>query len=82
MLYDELVSIYKKEYNQVFESKDKEWSLKDNCKNLEDLDYVPPDELKPVELKSNELKLPKWVKVSNERFNEIQSIITEAQKNK
>ena len=28
LLYDELVSIYKKEYNQVFESKDKKWKIK------------------------------------------------------
>ena len=31
---------------------------------------------------SNESMLPKWVKVSKSRFVEIQSIITEAKKNK
>ena len=32
LLYDELISIYKQEYNQVFESKDKEWRLKHDLK--------------------------------------------------
>ena len=25
LLYDELISTYKKEYNQIFKSKDKDW---------------------------------------------------------
>ena len=39
MLYDELVNIYKKEYDQVFNSKDKDWIQKHDYKNLKDLDY-------------------------------------------
>ena len=31
--------------------------------------------------KSNKLKLPKWVKVSKKKLNEILSIITEAKNN-
>ena len=41
MLYDVLVRIYKKEYNQVFKSKDEEWRQKHYHKNLKDLDYQP-----------------------------------------
>ena len=41
MLYDELIKIYKKEHDQNFKSKDKEWRLKHYCKNLKDLDYQP-----------------------------------------
>ena len=35
LLYYELINMYKKEYNQVFESKDEDW----NYKNLKHLDY-------------------------------------------
>ena len=41
VLYDELIKIYKKEYGQIFKSKDKEWKLKHDYKNLIDLDYQP-----------------------------------------
>ena len=43
---------------------------------MKDLDYLP-DQLQP-----DELVLPKWVKVTKNRFNGIGSIITEAKKNK
>ena len=43
---------------------------------MKDLDYLP-DQLQP-----DELVLPKWVKVTKNRFNRIRSIITEAKKNK
>ena len=71
MLYDELVSIYKKEYCQTFKNEDKH-----DYKNLKDLDYQP-DQLQP-----DELVLPKWVKVAKNRFDEIQSIVTEAKNNR
>ena len=38
MLYDELISIYKK-YNQFFMSKNEDQRPKDDYKNLRDLDY-------------------------------------------
>ena len=38
MLYDELISICKKEYNQTFKSKDKDWRQIHDHKNLKDLD--------------------------------------------
>ena len=39
MLYGQLVNIYKIEYDQTFESKDKSWRQKHDYKNLKDLDY-------------------------------------------
>ena len=49
MLYDELISIYTKEYNHAFKSKDQIWSQKCDCKNLKDLD-CQRDHLQPAEL--------------------------------
>ena len=56
MLYDELISIYKKEYNQAFKSKGKDWRQTYDFKNLKDLDYEL-DQLQP-----DKSILPKWVK--------------------
>ena len=81
LLYDELISIYKKEYNQIFKGTDKELRVKHDYKNLKDSDYQP-DELQPDGLQPDQLVLPALVKVTKNRFNEIQSIITEAKKNK
>lgn len=39
LLYDQLVNMYKKEYDQTIENKDKNWRQKQDYKNLEDLDY-------------------------------------------
>ena len=74
--YDELLRDYKKEYNQVFKSKDKERRLKYSYKNLEDVDY------QPEQLQPEQLVLPKWIKVRKNRFGEIQNIVTEAKINK
>ena len=41
MVYDELIDIYKKEYDQVFKSRDNDWNLKHDLKNLKNLDYQP-----------------------------------------
>ena len=46
LLYDELISIYKKECNQTFKGMDKEWRLKHDYKNLKDSDYQL-DQLQP-----------------------------------
>ena len=81
LLYDELISIYKKEYNQIFKSNDKQLRVKHYYKNLKGSDYQP-DELQPDGLQPDQLVLPAWVKVTKNRFNEIQSIITEAKRNK
>ena len=70
MLYDELISIYKKEYNQVFESKDKDWKQKYDYENLEDLDYQL-DELQQID----QLMLPIWVKVTKSRSLKLKRIV-------
>ena len=58
----------KKEYDQIFKSKDKEWRLKNNYKNLKDLDYQP-DKVKPDRLQPDQLMLPKWVTVTKNKFD-------------
>ena len=76
MLYGELVNIYTKEYNQTFESKDKKWRQRYGYQNLKDLDYQLYQSQQPDEL------IPKWVKVTKSRFDEIKTINTESRKNK
>ena len=39
LLYDELFIIYKKKYGQIFESKDKNWRQKDDCKSQKNLNF-------------------------------------------
>ena len=63
--------------------------LTHDYKNLKDLDYQPDQQQQPDQpqqsnqpQQSDKLKLPKWVKVSKERFNEILSIFTEPKSNK
>ena len=51
--------------------------LKFVYKNLKGLDYQPDQSQQ-----SDKLKLPKWVKVSKGRSNEILSLVTEAKNNK
>ena len=80
LLYDALISIYKKEYNKIFKSNDKELRVKHDYKNLKDSDDQP-HEFQSDGLQPDQLVLPGWVKVTKNRFNEIQSIITEAKKN-
>ena len=76
LLHDELIRIYKKEYDQVFENKNKKWRLKNDHDNLKDLNYQP-DQSQP-----DQIVLRKLVKVSKERSNEILDTVTEAKKNK
>ena len=66
LLYDELTRIYKKEYNQVFKSKDKDWRQKYDYKNLKDLDYQADET--DEEDKTDEA-IPEWVEVSKNRFD-------------
>ena len=80
MFYDMLIKIYKKENNQVFKSKDKHWRQKHDYKNLKDLNYQP-NEIQPDQPQQPDQSiLPTWVKATKSRFNEMQSIITEAKK--
>ena len=37
--YCKLINVYKKEYEQVFENKDKDWRKKHDYKNLKDYSY-------------------------------------------
>ena len=39
LLYYELINMYKKEYEQVFENKDENWRKKHGDKNLKDFSY-------------------------------------------
>ena len=86
MLSDELIKDYKKDSNQTFKRKDKDWRQKHGYNGLKHLEFLPDrlhtDQLQPDQLKSGKLWLPKWVKVNKERFNEILSIVTEAKSNK
>ena len=41
LLYNGLINIYKKEFSQFFESKDKGWKQKYDYKNLNNLEYQP-----------------------------------------
>ena len=64
LLYYELISIYKTEYNQVFESKDEGWRKKHDYKNLKDLNYQADkadvtEKAKKDEDESDQ-KLPPW----------------------
>ena len=47
LLYNELISIHKKEHNQTFESKDRNWQLKHDYKNQKDLNYQPDQPQEP-----------------------------------
>ena len=61
--------LYKNYYDELAENEKKKF----NYKQFE-LDDI-------ISTKSDKLKLPKWVKASEKRFNEILSIITEAKNN-
>ena len=88
VFYDELISVYKKEYNQAFKNIDKDWRHTHDYKNLKDLDYqtdqLQPDQPQQLDQSQqpDQLMLGKWVKVTKSRFNVIQSITIEAINNK
>ena len=48
MIYNKLVSTYKKEYNQAFKSKDKDWRQRYDYNNPKDLDYQPDESMLPT----------------------------------
>ena len=71
-LYENYYNAYKNDFDtddELTEGKKKKF----NHKQFE-LDDI-------MSTKSNKLKLPKWVKVSKKKLNEILSIITEAKNN-
>ena len=66
MLYNKWIDMYKKEYEHVFESKDKDWRKKHDYKNLKNFSYQI-DEVKKDEADKNLLP---WIKVTKTRFND------------
>ena len=86
LLYYELINMYKKEYEQVFESKDENWEKKRDYKNLEEFNYqVNKVDVTKKEEKNEDKtdqKLPSWIKLSKSRFIEINDEITKNYKSK
>ena len=78
--YYELINIYKKVYEQVFENKDENWRKKHDYKNLKDFSYqvdeVKKDEAEKEKEDETDQKLPPWIKMPKSRFNEIKNVIT------
>ena len=72
-LYKNYYNAYKSDfdtyYDELTENKKKKFNYKQ---------FVLDDR---VSTKSDKLKLPKWVKVSEKRFNEILNTVTEAKNN-
>ena len=73
---DELYKNYYNAYKSDFDTDDE---LAENKKKKFNYKQFELDDI--ISTKSDKLKLPKWVKVSKKRFNEILSIITEAKNN-
>ena len=72
-LYKNYYNAYKSDFDTDDELTEEGKKKKFNQKQFE-LDNI-------MSTKSDKLKLPKWVKVSKKRLNEILSIITEAKSN-
>ena len=87
LLYNKWIDMYKKEYEQVFETKDENWRKKHDYKNLEDFSYkvdeVKKDKTEEEKEEEDETQeLPPWIKVTKSRFNEIRDVITRANESK
>ena len=73
LLYNGLINIYKKEFSQFFESKDKGWKQKYDYKNLNNLEYQPDQSLQqqqPVQAKQLDRELPLWIE-PGDRFHAL-----------
>ena len=68
LLYEELIRIYKKKYNQVLKSKNEDWMQVYDYKNLKDFDYQPDQPQQPDQ------ELPQWIQ-SKDEFNELKNRI-------
>ena len=79
LLYDRLIDIYKKEYYQVFESKDEDWRERHDYKNLKDLEYQA-DKTDEEEKDETDQELPAWIK-SKDEFNELKNYILSIEDN-
>ena len=73
---DELYKNYFNAYKIDFDTDDE---LSENKKKKLNYKQFKLDDI--ISTRSDKLKLPKWVKVSEKRFNEILSIFTEAKNN-
>ena len=73
---DELYKNYYNAYKSDFDTDDE---LAENKKKKFNYKQFELDDI--ISTKSDKLKLPKWVKANEKRFNEILSIITEAKNN-
>ena len=80
LLYYELINMYNKEYEQVFESKDKNWKKQHDYKNLKEFNYqvnkADVTEKEEEDEDKTGRKLPSWIKVSKSRFNKINDEVT------
>ena len=81
LFYYEFISMYKKEYKQVFKNKDEDWRKKHDYKHPEDFSYQANVTEKEDEDKTDQ-ELPSWIKVTKSRFNEIKDVITTANQSK
>ena len=76
--------MYKKEYEQVFETKKEDWKKKHDYKNLKDFSFQA-DKLGVEEKEDKDKiyqKLPAWVKTTKSRFYEMKGMINKANENK
>ena len=73
---DELYKNYYNAYKSDFDTDDE---LAENKKGKFNYKQFELDDI--ISTRSDKLKLPKWVKAREKRFNEILSIITEAENN-
>ena len=79
VLYYELINMYKKEYEQVFEVKDEDWMEKHDYKNLKDLNHQVDKVNKADKEKKDEDKADKtdeellpWIEPKDE-FNKLKN---------
>ena len=81
VLYYELINMYKKEYDPLFEIQDQNWRRKHDYENLKDLNYQVDKVDKVHVTEKDEDKtdqgLPPWVKVIKSRLDEIKDMIFE-----
>ena len=71
--------LYKNYYNDYKSDFDTDDELAENKKKKFNYKQFQLGDI--ISTKSDKLKLPKWIKVSEKRFNEILSMITEAKNN-
>ena len=84
--YYELINMYRKEYEWVFESKDENWRKNHVYKNLKEFSYqvnkAGITEKEEEDEDNTYQKLPSWIKVSKSRFNEINDEVTKSYESK